>query len=292
MRRSNKLLLPFLFLLPAFSILLVFQVFPALYSFYMSLFEWDMISRPVFAGLDNYTGLFADQDFWKSLGNTVYFAAGTVPAGMLIAFLTAYALSRKIRGLALFRTAYFLPVVTPMSAIALVWLWIYQPEVGILNAVLEQLGVSPRKWLLDPFWAMPAVILMSIWKNLGYDVIIFLVGLQAIPKYYFEAAEMDGASAFQFFSKITVPLMMPTIFFVAVVSLIGAFQTFTQVYMLTPDGGPLKSTSVIIFYLYQNAFSYFKAGYASAISVVVFIVIFTLTLIQNKYVGQRAAYDN
>lgn len=290
--KKNEILLPILFLLPAASILLVFQIFPAIYSLYISFFEWDMISSPVFAGLANYITLSHDSDFWKSLLNTFYFAVGTVPTSIVISFLIAYALNRKMRGLAFFRTAYFLPVVTPMSAVTLVWLWIYQPDVGILNVSLECLGISPQKWLLDPSWAMPAVILMSIWKGLGFNVIIFLVGLQNIPRSYFEAAEIDGASWTQVFTNISVPLMTPTIFFVMIVSLIGSFQTFTQVYMLTPDGGPLKSTSVIVFYLYQNAFSYFKAGYASAIAVVVFVVIFILTLIQNKYIGQKVNYDH
>ena len=283
----------YLFILPAAIVIFAFHLFPTIYSWYISLFNWDMISKNrEFVGLDNYTKLFFDADFWKAMLNTLYFAAGTIPLGITLSFTIAYGLSRKIRGLAFFRTVYFLPVVTSVNAVAMIWLWIYHPDAGILNWLFGLFGIPPQKWLLDPLLAMPAVIIMSIWKSLGYNIIIFLIAIMSIPKEYYEAAEIDGANAWQTFYGVTLPLVMPSVFFVSLVSVISAFQTFTQIYMLTPDGGPLKSTTVIVYYLYQNAFVFFKAGYASAISFIIFAVIFTLTLLQNRYWGERIHYEN
>jgi len=291
--KKNETILAYAFIFPAALVIIVFHIFPTLYSWYISLFDWDLISKTKeFVGLANYSKLFSDPDFLKSLLNTVYFAAGTIPLSIVIAFTVAYGLSRKIKGLSFFRTVYFLPVVTSVNAVAMIWLWIYHPDAGILNWFLGLFGVSPHKWLLDPVLAMPAVILMSIWKSLGYNIIIFLVGILSIPGEYYEAAQIDGASGFQIFRHITLPLVMPAIFFVSLVSLIGSFQTFTQIYMLTPEGGPLKSTMVIVYYLYQNAFVFFKVGYASAISFIIFLIIFTLTLLQNRFWGEKIDYEN
>ena len=292
MKKKDNLI-AYLFLLPSLVVIVVFHIFPTIYSWYISLFNWDLISKhKEFVGFANYGKLFSDADFWKSLFNTVYFAVGTIPAGIILSFLIAYGLSKKIKGLSIFRTVYFLPVVTSVNAVGMIWLWIYHPDAGILNWFLGLFGISAQKWLLDPVLAMPAVMLMSIWKSLGYNIIIFLVGILSIPGEYYEAAEIDGASGFAAFRYVTVPLVMPSVFFVTLVSLIGAFQTFTQVYMLTPEGGPLKSTMVLVYYLYQNAFVFFKIGYASAISFVIFAVIFTLTLLQNKYWGEKIHYEN
>jgi len=283
----------YVFLFPALIIIAVFHIFPTLYSWYISFFDWDLISKhKEFVGFANYGKLLVDADFWKALFNTVFFAVGTIPAGIILAFLIAYGLSKQVKGLAIFRTVYFLPVVTSFNAVGMIWLWIYHPDAGILNWLLGLFGVSAQKWLLDPVLAMPAVMLMSIWKSLGYNIIIFLIGILSIPREYYEAAEIDGASGLAVFRYVTVPLVMPSVFFVTLVSLIGSFQTFTQVYMLTPEGGPLKSTMVLVYYLYQNAFVFFKIGYASAISFVIFVIIFTLTILQNKYWGEKIHYEN
>lgn len=291
--KKNETFLAYLFILPAAIIIILFHIFPTVYSWYISLFDWDLISKTKeFVGTGNYIKLMSDPDFWKALLNTVYFAAGTIPLSIVLSFAVAYGLSRKIKGLSFFRTVYFLPVITSVNAVAMIWLYIYHPDAGILNWFLGLFGVSPQKWLLDPVLAMPAVILMSVWKSLGYNIIIFLVGILSIPSEYYEAAEIDGASGPKIFKHITLPLVMPAIFFVSLVSLIGSFQTFTQIYMLTPEGGPLKATTVIVYYLYQNAFVFFKMGYASAISFVIFVIIFTLTMLQNKYWGEKVNYEN
>ncbi|MCX5776164.1 MAG: sugar ABC transporter permease [Candidatus Firestonebacteria bacterium] len=291
--KKNDNFTAYLFLLPSIIVIAGFHIIPTVYSWYISMFNWDLISKhKEFVGFANYGKLAVDLDFWKSLFNTVYFALGTIPAGIILAFLIAYGLSKKIKGLNIFRTIYFLPVVTSINAVGMIWLWIYHPDAGILNWLLGLFGVSAQRWLLDPVFALPAVMLMSIWKSLGYNVIIFLVGILSIPREYYEAAEIDGASGFAVFRNVTLPLVMPSVFFVTLISLIGSFQTFTQVYMLTPEGGPLKSTTVLVYYLYKNAFVFFKIGYASAVSFVIFVIIFALTLLQNKYWGERIHYEN
>ena len=292
MRRPAETRIAVFFLLPAFAVIFLFHVIPAFYAWYISFFRFDNLSPMIFTGFSNYARLLKDGMFWKSLFNTFYFAAGTIPLSIIISVFIAVLLNQKIRGLSFFRTAYFLPVITSMNAVAMVWLWIFQPDIGLLNYILGFFGVSRINWLMDPVWAMPAVIMVSVWKNIGYNIIIFLVGLQTIPGEYYEAAQLDGAGDMQTFKNVTWPLLMPTVFFVTLISLINSFHTFTQIYMLTPDGGPLKSTSVIVFYLYENAFKNFDMGYASAISFVVFLITFVLTVLQNKFWGSKIHYGN
>ncbi|MFH1825495.1 MAG: sugar ABC transporter permease [Candidatus Firestonebacteria bacterium] len=290
--KKKEQILAYIFLIPAGVIILVFYIFPTFYSWWISLFNWDLILKiKEFTGIKNYVNLFSDFEFWKSLFNTFYFALGTIPASIIISLIIAICLNSKIRGLSFYRTVYFLPVITSINAVAMIWLYIYHPDTGLLNYLLSLFNISSQKWLLDPVLAMPAVILMSIWKNLGYDIIIFLVGLQSIPKEYYEAAQIDGANTFKAFKYITLPLLMPTLFFVAIVSLISSFHTFTQVFMLTRDGGPLHSTSVIVYYLYENAFVFQKMSYACTVSVVIFIIVFSLTLIQYKFWGEKVHYE-
>ena len=292
MRRPAETRIAVFFLLPAFAVIFLFHVIPAFYAWYISFFRFDNLSPMIFTGFSNYARLLKDGMFWKSLFNTFYFAAGTIPLSIIISVFIAVLLNQKIRGLSFFRTAYFLPVITSMNAVAMVWLWIFQPDIGLLNYILGFFGVSRINWLMDPVWAMPAVIMVSVWKNIGYNIIIFLVGLQTIPGEYYEAAQLDGAGDMQTFKNVTWPLLMPTVFFVTLISLINSFHTFTQIYMLTPDGGPLKSTSVIVFYLYENAFKNFDMGYASAISFVVFLITFVLTVLQNRFWGSKIHYGN
>ncbi|MEK6647019.1 MAG: sugar ABC transporter permease [Candidatus Firestonebacteria bacterium] len=292
MRSIKEETLAYIFILPALSIIFIFHIVPALYALRISLYSWDMISSvKEFVGLKNYILLLYDKEFWKSLFNTVYFTLGVVPLSILISLVIALFLNTKIRGLSFYRSVYFLPVVTSMNAVAMVWLWIYNPDYGILNYLLGKIGISSQKWLLSPYLAMPAVILMSIWKSLGYNIVIYLVGLQNIPEEYYSAAQVDGGGRFAMLKHITVPLLMPTTFFIITVSFISAFHTFTQIYMLTPDGGPLKSTSLIVYYLYQNAFVFFKMGYASAMAFVLFIIMFLFTLLQHKFLEKRIHYE-
>ena len=292
MRRKDKEeLLAYVFIFPATLILVVFHLLPILYSFRISLFSWDMIdSSKKFVGILNYLLLFKDSEFLKSLLNTIYFTIVVVPLSIIISLFFAVLLNNKIRGTSFYRFGFFLPIVTSINAIAMVWLWMYHPENGIINFLLLKFGYEPNKWLLSPNLAMPSVMAMSIWKNLGYDIIIILAGLTSIPKEYYDAAAIDGGGDISIFFKITLPLLMPVIFFLSIVSMIYSFETFTQVFMLTPDGGPLQSTSTLVFYLYRNAFVFFKMGYASSIAIVLFLITFVFALIQYKFIGKRIHY--
>ena len=284
----------YLYLAPALIILIVFHFFPAFYALYLSLFDTNLFGRWNWVGLGNYAQLLQDQDFLRSLANTGKYVLGTVPVGIALALGIAALLNQPIRGLASYRTAFFLPYVTPVVAISIVWTWIYKEDsAGMLNAVLSWFGISPQAWLLDPKWAMFALCLMSIWRHLGYNVVIFLAGLQNIPAEYYEAAEIDGASGWAMFSKITWPLLSPTTYFITIISIIGSFQVFTQVYVLWPSalGGPLGTTRVVVKYLYDMAWGSYQFGYASAIGYMLFAIIFVLTLIQRNVAGRYVHYQ-
>jgi multiple sugar transport system permease protein len=268
-----------LLLLPNIIGFLVFTFLPVIASFLLSFTRWDMLSPIQWVGLENYNALLLDDTFIKVFWNTIYFSAVSVPAGIVISLLLAVALDQNIRFKKFYRAAYFLPVVTSMVAVAVVWQWIYNPEYGILNYFLSWFGVQGPDWLTSTLWAMPAVILTSVWKGLGFNMLIFLAGLQAIPESYYEAADMDGARRRHKFFFITLPLLSPTTFFVTVMSFISSFQVFDTVFLMT-QGGPARSTSVIVHYLYENAFRYFNMGYASAMAYILFFMVFVITLVQ------------
>ncbi|OIP21298.1 hypothetical protein AUK22_11830 [bacterium CG2_30_54_10] len=279
------------YLFPVVGIILCFHVLPIFYSLAISFYEWDLMSDPQWVGLDNFRRLADDPMFYKSLWNTFYYAMVSVPLSIFAALGVAMLLNNPISGIGIYRTIYFLPVITSINAVAIVWNFIYHPDYGLLNKLLALADIGPRLWLQDPFWAMPCIILMSVWKGLGYNVVIFLAGLQNIPKYLYEAATIDGASRSQQFRSITWPLLSPTTFFVFVMSAIGSFQVFSQIYMMTPRGGPMKSTMVIVFYLYQKAFVKFEFGYALAIAFVLFLMIFGVTLFNKLYLEKKVHYS-
>lgn len=266
-------------LLPNIIGFLLFTLWPVVASFLLSFTKWDLLQPIEFVGLQNYVELFGDETFIKVFWNTLYFTAASVPLGIALSLLLAIALNQGLRGIKFYRAAYFLPVISSMVAVAVIWQWIYNPEYGLLNFLLSLVGISGPSWLTSTTWAMPAVILTSIWKGLGFNMLIFLAGLQAIPEHYYEAADIDGATWFRKFWHITVPLLAPTTFFVTVMAIIGSFQVFDSVYLMT-QGGPARSTSVMVHYIYENAFQFFRMGYASAMSYVLFFVIAVITLIQ------------
>lgn len=284
----------YMYLAPALIVIIVFNLFPAFYALYISLFDTNLIGRWDWVGLGNYSELFRDAGFLQSLVNTGKYVLGTVPVGMALALLIAWLLNKPIRGLSAYRTAYFLPYVTPIVAISIVWTWIYKEDsAGMLNSLLCLFGAEPQAWLLDPKWSMFALCLMSVWRHLGYNVVLFLAGLQNIPAEYYEAAEIDGASGWSMFAHITWPLLSPTTYFILMVSIIGSFQVFTQVYVLWPSvsGGPLGTTRVVVKYLYDQGWGAFRFGYASAIGYILFAIIFVLTLVQKDLVGKRVHYQ-
>ena len=233
---------------------------------------------PKLVGLDNFTALLSDDRFMKALRNTFFFTIVSVPLGLAIAYGLALALNQRIRGISFIRTAYFLPVVTSTIAIALVWQWIYNADSGLLNQALEVVGVSPQKWLSNPTLAMPSIIAMSIWQGLGINVIIFLAALQGIPQELIDAANVDGAGPWARSRSVILPLLTPAIFFTGVLSLIGSFQVFDQIFVLVKPR-PTDATITLVYFIYENGFKFFKMGYASAASWILFLIVAAFTAI-------------
>ncbi len=282
-QRARRDALVFLaFVAPNFILLGVFTFWPVLYSLYLSVLKWNMVSksRP-FIGLVNYQALIDDRVFWLVTRNTFLLAAGTVFITLALALALAVTLNRRIAGREIYRAIIFSPTFTTSVAVAMVWSWILDPNYGLLRVFLHALGVASPNWLGDVHWALPAVMMVVIWSGLGYDMVIFLAGLQGIPAELYEAARVDGASPGQVFWRITFPLLSPTTFFLLVISVIGALKAFDVIAVMT-GGGPLNSSNVYVLYLYQNAFKWFKAGYASALAVVLFVVILLITVGQMK----------
>lgn len=267
-----------LFLLPALLGTLIFIIIPVLCSFGLSFAKWDLLNPITFVGLENYKNLFNDKVFYQTLVNTIVFAISTSVFGVIIPLILASVLNSKIRGSEFFKTAYFLPFITPMIVLGIVWGWIFDPNIGLLNKLLH-LHIN---WLYDVKFAMPALIAVSVWKLIGYNMIIFLSTLSSISQSLFEAAKIDGANSLQTFRHVTVPMLSPTIFFVVIITTISSFQVFDLIYLMT-QGGPFNSTNVLVYSIYQNAFEYFNVGKASAIAYVLFAIILVLTLLQWKF---------
>lgn len=261
--------------MPAILGTLIFIIIPVICSFGLSFAKWDLLNPIQFVGFENYINLFKSHLFYKILLNTVVFALSTSILGVIIPLILASILNSKIRGSEFYKTAYFLPFITPMVVVGIVWAWIFDPNIGLLNQVLH-LHIN---WLYDSSFALPALIIVSVWKLIGYNMIIFLSSLSAISQSMFEAAKIDGANSFQTFKNVTIPLMSPTIFFVVIITAISSFQVFDLIYLMT-QGGPFDSTNVLVYAIYKNAFEYFNVGKASAIAYVLFVIILVLTLIQ------------
>jgi multiple sugar transport system permease protein len=270
------------YLLPTIIGFFVFVLGPVVASFLLSFTQWDILTPPKWIGLGNYEKMFFDMPlFWKTLRNTFYYTILYVPASVVLPLLVAVVTNQRLRGITFYRSVYFLPVVTSTVAVALVWQWLYNPEFGPINYLLGLAGIKGPGWTTSPQWAMPAIVVMSVWQGLGYNMVIYLAGLQGIPEEFYEAAAIDGATSWRRFAHITVPLISPTTFFVLIISIIGSFQVFEQTYILT-QGGPAYSTLTISFYIYQQAFQWFHMGFGAALSYVLFVIILVFTLIQFK----------
>ncbi|MBV7332286.1 sugar ABC transporter permease [Chloroflexi bacterium TSY] len=279
------------FITPNFIAFLVFVAGPVIAGLLLSFTEWDLLTPPVFIGLDNYIDLLTDDKlFWQSLTNTLYYSILTVSTGIVVSLALALMLNQPLSGVRFYRTIFFIPVVSSSVAVALVWKWFYNGEFGILNWLLDLINLPPQNWLTSQSWAMPAVALTVVWKGMGYNMVIFLAGLQDVPESLHEAAAIDGANAWQRFWRITLPLLRPHLFFVLVVSIIGSFQAFDMVYVMT-GGGPGNATLVYNYHIWQNAFQFFKMGYASAMAYILFFLIFLITLIQVRLLGRRTYYE-
>jgi len=243
-----------------------------------------------FIGAGNYFNLFNDPLFWQALKNTSYFILVGGPLSIFVSLLAAILLSSKlVKFKSFFRLVYFMPVVTTLVAVAIVWRYIYHPRFGVLNYLLSFIGINPIDWLGDPNWAMPAIILLAIWKNFGYNMIIFIAGIQNISEDLYDAANLDGASSWQKFKNITLPLLAPTTIFITLITIIGYFQLFAEPYVMT-QGGPLNSTLSIVLYMYQEGFRWWNMGYSAALAFVLFFIVLIITLIQLKVVKENTLY--
>lgn len=304
----------YLYILPALVVLLGFHFLPIFYAFYISLFNWRVRQGP-FVGLANYQAALTNTEFWDSLKITIFYAAGIIPTSLVLSFIIAYALFQHLRGRSLYRLVYFLPYVTAAAAVALVWRWIFHSQYGLLNFVLEKVGLPVQQWLLEPRgilelllghfgitspdWAvgpslaLVSVMVFTVWHGLGFAVIVMLAGLSNISSEVYDAARVDGAGEWALVRHITVPLLSPTLFFLTIVSTIGAFQSFNSIYIMTDPshGGPLGTTRNATMYIFLNFFEYTKLGYASAVAFLLFFLVLAFTVLQMRVLGRRVHYQ-
>lgn len=281
------------FVAPALIVLGTFFFVPVLAAFGMSLTDFDIyaltdLANLRFVGLQNYWQLLHDPLFWKSLGNTFYFVALGVPLSIATSLAAALLVNSKLaRFRSFFRTIYFAPVITTLVAVAVVWRYIFHTRYGFLNYALGFIGIEPIDWLGDPHWAMPAIVILAVWKNFGYNMIIILAALQSIPEDLYEAARIDGASYLQQFRHVTLPSLQPVLLLVSILTMAGYFQLFAEPYVIT-EGGPLDSTRSVLFHMYEEGFKWWSLGRASAVAFVLFVIIFLITLVQLR-IGRREA---
>jgi multiple sugar transport system permease protein len=287
----------YLFLLPGLIGFVIFVLLPIIGSLGLSFFDWNLLSPPVFTGLTNYLQLITQDDIFRTvLSNTLYYTVTIVPIQLALGLLLAAALNQSIRGMSIYRLIYFMPVVTNIVAAALVFQWLLNRDFGIISSWIWQLAestgwnIQPPDWLNSSVWAKPAVVLLTVWKNVGFTMVIYLAGLQNVPETLYDAAKVDGAGGWQRFRYITIPLISPTTFFLLVIQMIGAFQLFAEPFVLT-RGGPAQATLSIVYYIYQNAFQFQRMGKAAAIAWVLFAIIFVFTFIQVRFQRRWVHYE-
>jgi len=282
----------YLMIAPTMIGLLIFYLWPIIQTFYFSFTEWGAFGQYEWTGLDNYKRMLEDSNLLQSFKNTGIYIIFTVPIGVFLSILLAVLLNQKIKGKSVYRTLYFLPVITMPAAIAMVWKWLYNSDYGLLNYFLSLFGIKGPQWVSDPKIALYSIIVVAVWSGIGYNMVIFLSGLQGIPKTYYEAAEMDGAGPIKVFFKITLPLLSPVIFFVTIMSLIGAFQVFDLIFMMIGKSSTaLENTESIVYLFYQHAFVLNDKGYAAAIAVLLLVVILIITAIQMVLQKKWVHYD-
>lgn len=272
------------FLAPSLAHVVIFLLVPVIFSLYLAFHRWNIVDPSVpFVGLANFAELLHDGRFWNALGNTAIFSLH-VPVAMAFSLAVAMMLNRPLPGVGLLRTLFFLPSISSLVAIAMTWKWLYNSDYGLLNYLLRLVGMEPINWLTSPGWALPAVMIMSVWSSVGYQMVLFLAGLQSIPERLYEAARIDGAGPLRRFWHVTLPMLRPTILFVLVTSMIASWQVFTPIYVMT-QGGPMHATDVVVFHIYQSAWEYLRMGYASAMAWVLFVILMIATYVKMKYIG-------
>ena len=289
--RDRQVRTAYLLILPTILYFLVTFTYPAIQAFWLSMHKWTMVGDPKFVGLSQYVNILGDKLFWTSMKNTAMLTLLSVPATIVLAILAAvlFHSASKMPFRNVFRSIYFLPVITSSVAVAFVWSWIYQPDIGLLNTLLEGVGIPGQRWLSSPQQVLPSLGVMNIWMRLGFDMIIFWAGLQGIPSVYYDAAKVDGAGPFEQFYYITLPLLNPQIVLVAIIEIINSLKLFDLVFIAT-SGGPVNSSRVAVLHIYDLAFSWNKMGEASAVAVVLFVVILVVTIAQWKFLSKGTEY--
>lgn len=279
--RRQQILWGYFFVFPAMLGFFLFMAYPMIQGIILSFMNWSGLGSKEWVGLANYVKMFQDKHFLKAVWNTAYYTIGILLIGVPLALILAMLLNQKLRGRNLYRMAFYLPVITMMVAVSMLWKWLLSTNHGLVNYFLGFIGIPKISWLLDPKWAMPGLILMSIWKGTGFNMIIFLAGLQGIPKTYYEAADIDGANWWHKFKNITLPLLSPTTFFIMITTMIHSFQIFQQAYIVT-EGGPQDATTTVVYYVYKNAFEWFHMGYACTQAALLFVILIVATFIQMR----------
>nr|WP_238482839.1 sugar ABC transporter permease [Lederbergia galactosidilytica] len=269
---------------------MAFSLIPLGFALVLSFMNWDGFGAKTFAGFSNFIGQFQNPVFWKALWNTALYTILYVPVGIAISLLLAIMLN-NIKGKEIYRVFYFMPVVTSSVSVGVIWMWILNGDFGILNQFLAMLGIDGPQWLTDTRWVMISIAMLSIWWQVGYNMVIFLAGLQGVSKSYYEAAQIDGASKIQQFRHITLPLISPTTFFVSIMAIIGSFQVFDQAFVMT-NGGPAKASYTLVYHIYETAFVNFRMGESSAAAMILFVIILIFTLIQFKFSDRWVHYES
>ena len=298
MKNSKKIIEATPFMIPSLLGMIVFSFLPIIISIIISMTEWNGLDKldirtlsDSFIGISNYVSIIGGEEFWKVLWHTVYYILLYIPLVLICSLTIASILNQSMKGIAVLRVLYYIPVLTSWVAASLIWRWVLSPQYGILNQLLAIVGITGPNWLTDKIWAMPAIVLASVWKDMGFYGLFLLSGLKAIDTGYYEAARVDGASSTKQFFSITLPLLTPSIFFCVIMALINAFQLFPQVMIMT-EGGPNGATQVMVERIYTYGFSYFEMGYAAAYSWILFVIIFLLTLLQLKLQKRWVHYES
>jgi multiple sugar transport system permease protein len=290
-RRARRNWDAYVFLTPAFVVFTVFTLFALAFVIYLTFHEWSIIApEKPFVGLQNYRDLVEDERFRKSVVNTVYFTGGAVPLSMSIGLAIALLLNQPLRGRGVFRTVYYLPAITPFVVAAIIWKWLYNGDFGLFNYYLLKTNLihEPLAWLSDQNLAMPSVIVMTVWTGVGFAMVVYLAGLQSIPEELYEASKVDGAGAWARFRHITLPGLLPSTVFIAVIQIIFLMQVFTQIFVMT-RGGPIDRTTTVLFYVYETAFGFYEMGYASTIAFALFLMLLVFTALQLRMYRRASA---
>lgn len=283
---------PYLYIAPALTFFFLFFLFPIGYVIYLSFFDWSLLNLEEmdWVGIDNFTELLAEADFHQVLGNSLIYTVSTVFLGILLSFFLALWFNRSARVYGIIQAAVFSPHIISLVSIAMLWMWLMDPQYGLLNALLEMVGLPGYTWLADPKSSLMSLVLVSIWKSVGYNTIVFIAGLQSIPRDIYEAAELDHSPWWRTLTRLTIPMLSPTLFFLLVINTVSSFQVFDTIYVMT-QGGPINSTNMLVFYIYEQGMDFYNGGAASAASVILLVLVGILTLLHFRVMGKRVHYQ-